>query len=653
MHLHGLLLAIFLPFCSTFAPSTLLPTSRQFSASIQPAAHQSSPTQLHVSDTITQYANFKPASSSPYFISPPMNTSKQTLLFLPGLDGTGLSASDQFEDLSHAFDFHRFVIPNNDRSSFISLRRQVVTFLRDYPGTILVGESFGGLLASSVGITPKLDLSGLVLVNPATSTGRTDWGVSIPLITSLLKNQSDVIYPATAAAILGLTVPSNYQITKIAKSVFSDFIESPSIPDLEDLKTVRDGINDLLPSETVFFRVSELLRYGNEIMTSTRLKRLSKTPTLVLVGAEDKLLPSKAEGAILKDLLGENCTVKSFPKGSHFLLDGQVNLTQQIRTNFNKKYDAVKDFELPTEEAQRRYIEENIAPIRKKQSPKFYSTNSNNNVIGNLNYLPTPKDSGRPVLFVGNHQFLGLDVKLVVAEILEKRGFLVRGLGHPIIFGGGGPNSANNNNNFNNDFIEYGTVKVSPTNYYKLMKSGQAMLLFPGGVSEVFHGRDEAYQLKWSEKNDFVRTAIKFNATIVTLASAGSFESYNIVKDAKELLDLPFVGSRLANFSASVQGPRAGVNETFVPPLAIPKKQAARHYFLFGKPIETEGRDYKDLEGCSEVYKDVKNQLETDLKRLVDAREEDIYSEGGKVGKKRVKEETWGGTVGGLNVDTL
>ncbi|GMH52590.1 hypothetical protein TL16_g01262 [Triparma laevis f. inornata] len=157
----------------------------------------------------------------------------------------------------------------------------------------------------------------------------------------MLKNQSDVIYPATAAAILGLTVPSNYQITKIAKSVFSDFIESPSIPDLEDLKTVRDGINDLLPSETVFFRVSEvircalfvrfvrfvchsfltrpaslaapfpqLLRYGNEIMTPTRLKRLSKTPTLVLVGAEDKLLPSKAEGAILKDLLGENCTVK-------------------------------------------------------------------------------------------------------------------------------------------------------------------------------------------------------------------------------------------------------------------------------------------------------------------------------------------------------
>lgn len=49
------------------------------------------------------------------------------------------------------------------------------------------------------------------------------------------------------------------------------------------------------------------------------------------------------------------------------MLDGQVNLTAQIRLSFNKKYNPVKDFELPTEEAQRRYIEENIAPVRKKQ----------------------------------------------------------------------------------------------------------------------------------------------------------------------------------------------------------------------------------------------------------------------------------------------
>ena len=156
-----------------------------------------------------------------------------------------------------------------------------------------------------------------------------------------------------------------------------------------------------------------------------------------------------------------------------------------------------------------------------------------------------------------------------------------------------------------------------------------------------------------ASQNDFVRTAAKFNATIVTLASAGSFESYNVVKDAKELLDLPLVGERLANFSASVKGPRAGVNETFVAPLAFPKKSQARHYFLFGKPLETENLDYKDLEGCSKMYAHVKEQLETDLKRLVDAREEDMYSGSGKVGKKRTKEESLGGTVGGLDVGSL
>ncbi|GMH67866.1 hypothetical protein TrST_g13528 [Triparma strigata] len=636
---------VFIPFCSTFLshPSFIRPLTFSSSTSY------STSTNLY-SDTLAEYAAFEPTQSSPYFISPETNSSsKQTLLYLPGLDGTGLSASDQFSDLSSSYSFHRFIIPNSDRSSFISLRRQVLNFLSSHPDSILVGESFGGLLASAVAISPDAKLGGLVLVNPATSIGRTSWDVSVPLLTSLLGDKKDVIYPATAAAILGLTVPSNYQISKITKSAFSQFLLSPKIPAVEDLQALRDGINTLLPSETVAFRVSELLVDGSEIMTARRLSRLSTLPTLVMTGGEDKLLPSKIEGIRLNEIIGENCTLKNFPKGSHFLLDGQVNLTAQIRLSFNKKYNPVKDFELPTEEAQRRYIEENIAPIRKKQSPKFYSTNGNNNVIGNLNYLPTPA-SGRPILFVGNHQFLGLDVKLVVSEILEKRNYLVRGLGHPVIFGGGNSTASNN---FNNDFIEYGTVKVSPANYYNLMKTKQAMLLYPGGVSEVFHGRDEAYQLKWSEKNDFVRTAAKFNATIVTLASAGSFESYNVVKDAKELLDLPLVGERLANFSASVKGPRAGVNETFVAPLAFPKKSQARHYFLFGKPLETENLDYKDLEDCSKMYADVKEQLETDLKRLVDAREEDMYSGSGKVGKKRTKEESLGGTVGGLDVESL
>ena len=80
-------------------------------------------------------------------------------------------------------------------------------------------------------------------------------------------------------------------------------------------------------------------------------------------------------------------------------------------------------------------------------------------------------------------------MKLVVSEILEKRNYLVRGLGHPVIFGGGNSTASNN---FNNDFIEYGTVKVSPANYYNLMKTKQAMLLYPGGVSEVRKSRHVA-----------------------------------------------------------------------------------------------------------------------------------------------------------------
>lgn len=47
-----------------------------------------------------------------------------------------------------------------------------------------------------------------------------------------------------------------------------------------------------------------------------------------------------------------------------------------------------------------------------------------------LSNIPTD----RPVLFVGNHVFMGLDLGLVIGEIFKERNLLVRGLGHPVLF---------------------------------------------------------------------------------------------------------------------------------------------------------------------------------------------------------------------------
>jgi hypothetical protein len=87
---------------------------------------------------------------------------------------------------------------------------------------------------------------------------------------------------------------------------------------------------------------------------------------------------------------------------------------------------------------------------------------------------------------------VGLDLSMIIAELLEKRGLICRGLAHPIVFnqtknlglrgrrpGLRSSGSDGGVNSFSN-FQEFGAVAVTPRNYYNLMQSGQNALLFPG-----------------------------------------------------------------------------------------------------------------------------------------------------------------------------
>lgn len=124
---------------------------------------------------------------------------------------------------------------------------------------------------------------------------------------------------------------------------------------------------------------------------------------------------------------------------------------------------------------------------------------------------------------------------MIISQLLEERGIKARGLAHPVVFGtadgfGGAPggnNAAvskrNRDGNIKEDgpngtFEQFGAVMVTPRNYYRLMQTGQTGLLFPGGVREVFHGKDEAYELFWPEdKLDFVRTACECDIIFLSI----------------------------------------------------------------------------------------------------------------------------------------
>jgi 1-acyl-sn-glycerol-3-phosphate acyltransferase len=72
----------------------------------------------------------------------------------------------------------------------------------------------------------------------------------------------------------------------------------------------------------------------------------------------------------------------------------------------------------------------NCRYIRQLLSPVFFSTSDDGEVEQGLSNIPTD----RPVLFVGNHLYFGVELSLVVGELLKQRNLLVRGLAHPFLF---------------------------------------------------------------------------------------------------------------------------------------------------------------------------------------------------------------------------
>lgn len=239
---------------------------------------------------------------------------------------------------------------------------------------------------------------------------------------------------------------------------------------------------------------------------------------------------------------------------------------------------------------------------------------------------------------------VGLDLNLIIAELLEERNLVCRGLAHPVVFnqtkkapelrgrtpglvpsassrqggGGGGVNGFSN-------FQKFGAVAVTPKNYYRLLQTGQNALLFPGGVGDVFQ-TDPGYPLLWPEKPDFVRTAARFNATIVPISAVGMLESARILVEAKDLERIPFLGKRIreaGGFPAARYDADEGARDP-LPPIPFPN-MPKRNYFVFGKPFSTEAIDPKDKEACAKLYKDVVDETRRGLDDILRLQKTDPF----------------------------
>lgn len=338
---------------------------------------------------------------------------------------------------------------------------------------------------------------------------------------------------------------------------------------------------------------------------------------------------------------------------------------RQSTVKEKSRYDPILDWRLPPEDVVRDTIQKRVKPFQTLTSPVFFSTGDDGVRRNGLGFVPRAQE-GQPILFVANHQFGGQDLGMIFAQLLNERGIAPRGLAHPILFqappasdrskleswprsrGGGNSQDARN---FSAFFQDFGAVMVTPRNYYRLMETGQTGLLFPGGVREVYHGKNDAYRLLWPEKLDFVRVAAKFNATIIPLSAVGAADSFNILIDAPDLLRLPFgLGERLTNYSRNIVSARADdLDELFIPPLALPR-QPARHYFLFGKPLRTDALDHRNIEACEAFYKRVKSEVELGFEDVLRARKKDPFAD---FSGRLVYEQMTGKTAPTFSVDEL
>ena len=385
-------------------------------------------------------------------------TDKPIALYMPGLDGSGISAASwQFDDLSRTFELWRMSIGLQDRSSFVDLIKMVMDFCDELSSTTdrpiyLIGESFSGLLAPGVALQfqtreekqqqartgsdgpnkKKNPISGLVMINPATSFDRSSWDVAAPLLVTLdrltknnrSRNADGRIpfrLPSPYSLFGGLTlasmIPSSKQVESIVETIFR--IPPPGANPADLIKTIEgyrdmfDLVGERIPSDLLEHRLKRWLMVGHEVI-NPRLGKL-QTPALIVAGNDDKLLSSGKEiNRLAKVLPISQKLVVS--KAGHFVLDHNVNLTEAMiyseildPLNLKKKkerYDPILDWKLPSHDVIKESIEKVVKPLQQAHSPVFLSTDEHGKRHMGLGSVPREG----PLVFVSNHQLCKLQL---------------------------------------------------------------------------------------------------------------------------------------------------------------------------------------------------------------------------------------------------
>ncbi|GAA0168316.1 hypothetical protein LIER_40536 [Lithospermum erythrorhizon] len=382
----------------------------------------------------------------------------------------------------------------------------------------------------------------------------------------------------------------------------------------------------MLSTEALSFKL-ELLESAAEY-SNARVHAV-KCQTLILSSGKDQLLPSQQEGERLRRLLFK-CEIRSFSESNHLLfLERGFNLVTVIKASGiyrrGKSTDYVTDY-FPPSDLEFRQV---YAPYRWLEvalNPVILSTLDNGQIVRGLGGIP----SEGPVLFVGYHMMLGLELIPLVSRIWIERNILVRGIAHPMMFSRIKDGKLPDLSQFDAYRI-MGAVPVSASNLFKLFSSKSHVLLYPGGMREALHRKGEEYQLFWPEQSEFVRMAARFGAKIIPFGVVGEDDIGQLLLDYDDLMKIPYFRAgieELTNETVKLRTDTGGevANQHVHLPIIAPKIPG-RFYYYFGKPIDTEGRKHelRTREKAYELYLEVKSEVERCISFLKEKREHDAY----------------------------
>ncbi|XP_061348422.1 phytyl ester synthase 1, chloroplastic [Gastrolobium bilobum] len=553
-----------------------------------------------------------------------------TLLFLPGIDGTGLGLSLHHKALGKAFEVRCLHIPVNDRTPFEGLVKLVEEAVkREYAVSpnkpiYLVGDSFGGCLALAIAArNPTIDLV-LILANPATSFGRSQLQPLFPLLDAL-PDELHVAVPFLLSFIMGdplkmasVNIGNGIPPTKKIEQLSGNL--TALLPCLPELANV-------IPRDTLLWKlklIKSAAAYAN-----SRLHAV-KAEVLVLASGKDYMLPSVNEAQRLAGSL-QNCKVRNFKDNGHtLLLEDGIGLLTIIKGTCmyrnSRGHDLVRDFIPPSLTEFRYAMDQVVGLFRSLTGSVMFSTLEDGKIVKGLSGVP---DEG-PVLLVGYHNLLGLELVPLTHEFLSQKGIMLRGIAHPELF-------TRKTEIFSSEFslVDWvkvlGGVPVSASNLFNLLSTKSHVLLYPGGAREALHYKGEEYKLIWPEHPEFVRMAARFGATIVPFGAVGEDDIAEIVLDYNDLIKIPLVNDYIRSmnsdsvkFRDEASGEVASQNLTI--PVLLPKIPG-RLYYLFGKPIRTKGMEkmLKDKENAKQLYLQIKSEVEGNIDYLIKKREEDPY----------------------------